>query len=140
MLAFDAKSNSWHLYEVKGTNAVHEGGGERNHLDDLAFQLSVLKRSRVSVAKCGVIHLSSEYARAGDLDIERLFKMEDVTDQVVERLPVVEEKMATALDCLSKSRAAARLRVHLPGRSNQCTTFQYSNPHVRCSVRLLSTK
>jgi hypothetical protein len=59
VLAFDAKTNFWHLYEVKGTSAVHESGGGRNHLDDLAFQLSVLKRSKVPVSKCLVIHLNS---------------------------------------------------------------------------------
>jgi hypothetical protein len=26
VLAFDARTNSWHLYEVKGTSAVHESG------------------------------------------------------------------------------------------------------------------
>jgi hypothetical protein len=131
VLAFDAKTNSWHLYEVKGTSAVHESGGERNHLDDLAFQLSVLKRSGVSFAKCGVIHLNSEYARSGDLDIEQLFKVEDVTDKVVERLPAVEEKMAMALDYLSKTTEPPQgCECIYRGRSNQCTTFQYSNPHV----------
>jgi hypothetical protein len=131
VLAFDSKSNSWHLYEVKGTSAVHERGGERNHLDDLAFQLSVLKRSGVSVSKCGVVHLNSEYARAGDLDIEQLFKVEDVTDKVAERLPVVEEKMATALDYLSKKTEPPQgCECIYRGRSNQCTTFQYSNPHA----------
>ena len=137
MLAFDAKSNSWHLYEVKGTNAVHEGGGERNHLDDLAFQLSVLKRSRVSVAKCGVIHLSSEYARAGDLDIERLFKMEDVTDQVVERLPVVEEKMATALDCVLKK--PSRRKAASASTGGEATNAPRSNIQARtCVVQFAS--
>jgi hypothetical protein len=78
VLAFDAKTKSWHLYEVKGTSAVHETGGGHNHLDDLAFQLSVLKRSGASVSKCFVTHLNSEYVRVADLDIEKSFKTEHV--------------------------------------------------------------
>jgi hypothetical protein len=70
VLTFDAKTDSRHLYEVKGTSAVHESGGGRNHLDDLAFQLSVLKRSKVPGSKCFVIHLNSEYGRLADLEIE----------------------------------------------------------------------
>jgi hypothetical protein len=66
--------------------------------------------------------------------IEQLFKVEDVTDKVMDRLPVVEEKMATALDYLSKSKEPpeppAGCECIYRGRSNQCTTFQYSNPHV----------
>jgi hypothetical protein len=72
-------------------------------LDDLAFQLSVLKRSKVPVSKCLVIHRNNEYVRVGDLDIEQLFKIEDVTDKVVERLPAVEAKMETALQYLTRS-------------------------------------
>jgi hypothetical protein len=131
VLAFDANTNSWHLYEVKGTSAVHETGGGRNHLDDLAFQLSVLKRSGVSVSECFVIHLNSEYVRVADLEIEQLFKTEDVTDKMMERLPAVEEKMATALEYLSRtSEPPQGCECIYRGRSNQWTTFQYSNPHV----------
>jgi hypothetical protein len=110
---------------------VHETGAGRNHLDDLAFQLSVLKRSKVPVSKCFVIHLNSEYVRVGELNIEELFKIEDVTDKVMERLPAVEAQMETALEYLARStEPPAGCECIYRGRSNQCTTFQYSNPHV----------
>jgi hypothetical protein len=131
VLALDANTNCWHLYEVKGRSTVHETGGGRNHLDDLAFQLSVLKRSKVSVSKCFVIHLNSEYIRVAVLDIEQLFRIEDVTDKVVERLPTVEAQMEVALEYLSRSTEPPQgCECIYRGRSNQCTTFQYSNPHV----------
>jgi hypothetical protein len=100
-------------------------------LDDLAFQFSVLKRSKVSIGKCFVIHLNGEYVRVADLDIERLFNIEDVTDKVVERLPAVEVQMKTALEYLTRPTEPPQgCECIYRGRSNQCTTFQYSNPHV----------
>jgi hypothetical protein len=131
VLAWDSASESWQLYEVKGTSSVHESGSGRNHLDDLAFQLSVLRRSGVSVSKCAVIHLNSEYVRAGELDIDALFTIEDVTEKVEERLAVVEALMAAAKEYLAKvDEPQGGCECIYRGRSNQCTTFSYSNPHV----------
>ncbi len=131
VLEHDTASGSWHLYEVKGTSSVHESGPGRNHLDDLAFQLSVLRRSGVSVSQCSVIHLNSEYVRQGELDARELFTTEDVTAKVEERLPIVESMMAAAQEYLSKiDEPLGGCECVYRGRSNQCTTFAYSNPAV----------
>ena len=62
MLSYDSTNGKWDLCEVKGTNAIKEdSAGNRDHIDDLAFQLSVLKRAGVSVGKCSIIHLNKEY-------------------------------------------------------------------------------
>src|SRR3989344_5951713 len=42
VLAYEKKSEHWDLYEIKGTNSLKENGGGRDHIDDLAFQASVL--------------------------------------------------------------------------------------------------
>lgn len=131
VLAWDAEANAWHLYEVKGTSSVHETGNGRNHLDDLAFQLSVLRRSGVVVHKCSVMHLNSEYVRQGDLDIDELFTTEEVTEKVEERFADVEAMMAAAQEYLAKvEEPTGGCECIHRGRSNQCTTFNYSNPHV----------
>jgi hypothetical protein len=65
--------------------------------------LSALKRSKVAVSKYFVIHLNSEHVRVGEFNIEQLFKIEDVRDKVVERLPVIEAQMDVALDYLART-------------------------------------
>jgi len=131
VLQWDAASESWHLYEVKGTSSVHESGSGRNHLDDLAFQFSVLRRSGVLVSKCSVIHLNSEYVRHGELEVHEMFTVEDVTKKVEERLLMVEAMMAAAQEYLSKvDEPIGGCECIYRGRSNQCTTFAYSNPQV----------
>ena len=131
VLVRNAETGGWDLYEIKGTSAVNESAGDRNHIDDLAFQASVLRRSGVAVEKCYVMHLNSEYIRAGDLDIEQLFKSEDVTDKVSERLPAVEIQMEVAQEYLTNDKEPiGGCECIYKGRSGHCTTFKYSNSQV----------
>ena len=48
VLGYDSETKRWDVYEIKGTNSIKEGGAERSHIDDLAFQASVLKRAAVA--------------------------------------------------------------------------------------------
>lgn len=123
--------NTWHLYEVKGTSGVHESGGSRNHIDDLAFQTSVLRRAGVVAEKCFVLHLNNEYVRVGELSLKELFLQEDVSEKVQERLPNVETQMEVAREYLARDmEPVGGCECVYKGRSGHCTTFTYSNPHI----------
>jgi hypothetical protein len=132
MLAYDATKDTWDLYEVKGTNAVKENsGGERNHIDDLAFQLSVLKRAGVAVGRCFIIHLNKKYIRFGDVDLKALFGTDDVTEKTEARLPEIEEQMAVARDYLaSEKELVGGCECIYKSRKKHCTSFQLSNPYA----------
>ena len=77
-LGYDRDHNRWDIYEIKGTNSIKEEGAERSHIDDLAFQASVLKRAAVPVGRYFLIHLNREYVRAGELDIKQMFLVDDL--------------------------------------------------------------
>jgi hypothetical protein len=125
------KDGAWDLYEIKGTSGVHETGSDRNHLDDLAFQYSVLRRSGVKVGKCFVMHLNSDYVRMGELEVDQLFATVDVSEKVEGRLDDVESCMEVALEYLAHTlEPVGGCECIYKGRSNHCTTFGYSNPHV----------
>ncbi len=132
MLSFDASNDKWDLYEVKGTNSIKEdSAGNRDHIDDLAFQLSVLYRAGVGVGKCFIIHLNKEYIRIGDIDLKTLFEIEDVTEKIKARLPEIEEKMKVAREYLnSEKEPVAGCECVYKARKKHCTSFQLSNPHV----------
>ncbi len=130
MLSWNEETKLWDLYEVKGTNSVKESG-ERDHIEDLAFQASVLKRANIPVGKYYLVHLNKEYIRMGLLNIENLFLKEDVTERVLEKLPAVEGQMETAKWYLSQeNEPAGNCECIYKSRKKHCTTFKYSNPHV----------
>ena len=122
---------AWDILEIKGTNSVKEEGADRSHVDDLAFQSSVLRRAGVSVGDLVLVHLNKEYVRAGDLDIEKLFLLEDMNEKVEARMGEIEEQMAAAREHLVKDTEPMKgCECIYKGRSAHCSTFAYSNPEV----------
>jgi len=127
VLVFDAKTNGYFLYEVKSSNEVKED----THLNDLAFQWVLLEKAGIPVRKSSIIHLNSEYVRAGELDVVKLFEIEDVTEVVRPLLAHTETEMEIAQNYVSQTKEpTGHCGCIYKGRSRHCTTFQYSNPEV----------
>ena len=132
VLAYDAANDRWDVYEVKGTNAMkEESAGGRDHTDDVAFQVSVLRRAGVAVGRCFVIHLNKNYVRAGDIDLAALFEIEEVTEKIEARLPQIEQEMhaATAYVHAEQEPAGGCACVY-KARKKHCTSFRISHPEV----------
>lgn len=62
------------IYEVKSSTELKE-----EHLDDVAYQLYVLLSLGYKVKKVSVVHLNNEYVRRGELELDKLFVIQDVT-------------------------------------------------------------
>ena len=127
ILEFDAETNGYFLYEVKASNTIKE----EQHLSDLAFQCVVLEKMGIAVRKAFIIHLNSEYVRAGALYVESLFAIDDVTEAVRSLQAHVAAEMDIAHEYLSKANEpAGHCDCIYKGRSRHCTTFKHSNPDV----------
>lgn len=130
-LVYDAEHSCWNLYEVKGTNSLKENTGDHDHIDDLAFQASVLRRANIPIGKYFLVHLNKNYVRQGELDIPALLLVEEQTDKVLARLKTTEEQMGTVKAyLLQTTEPTSECGCVYHGRSNHCTTFSYSNPDV----------
>lgn len=131
MLSSNNETERWDLYEVKGTNSLKEDAPDYDHVDDVAFQVSVLNRAHIPISRYFLIHLNKEYIRSGDLNINSLFVIEDVTEKVLARLPEIEKQMEIAREYLMQDKEpVGGCECVYKGRRKHCTTFQYSNPHI----------
>jgi hypothetical protein len=129
-LKYDPQNKCWDLYEIKATNSIHEGK-KRDHIVDITFQASLLRRSNVPIGKCFHVRLNKEYVRSGELDLSALFEIEDVSSEVLEHMEEVEKQMDAALEYLNRKDEPVGGCECLYGvRRNHCTTFQYSNPQI----------
>lgn len=63
------------LYEVKSSTSVHE-----IYLDDVSYQVYVLTKLGYKVKRACLVHINSSYVRVGDLDLNELFEIEDLTE------------------------------------------------------------
>ena len=77
----------WAIYEVKSTS-YPKSDGKPAKLDkyapDVAYQKWLLEQCGVNVTDVHLVCLNSEYVRNGDLDIKKLFHIEDFDKYIVE--------------------------------------------------------
>ncbi|HBU28000.1 TPA: hypothetical protein DEB00_02680 [Candidatus Uhrbacteria bacterium] len=128
VLQFNTVLGGWELFEVKATNDVKREV-PHHHVNDLAFQKTVLEQSGLNVVKTGVIHLNGEYRQQGKVDYNALFTIVDLTDEVLTAELEVQEQM-TDLKTYLRMEEEKGCECLYRGRNAQCTTFCYSNPQV----------
>ena len=78
----------WHAYEVKSS-----GGISDTYLMDAALQYHVIKGTGLDISGISIIHIDKEYVRDDEIDIHRLFRIVDVTDEALSRQEFVAEQI-----------------------------------------------
>lgn len=68
---------TWDIIEVKSTTRPHD-----YHIIDASFQRYVFTRCGVKIKNCFILTLNPEYVRHGALDIDALFALHDVTEEL----------------------------------------------------------
>ncbi len=127
VLKYDAETDSYRILEIKASNEADK----KRHYYDLAFQVVLLRKCGLKVDAIKLMHLNSEYVRQGEVDIFNLFKEDDVTAEINELCEEVRIEAEQALAYLSKTtEPSGSCCCIYKGRSNHCTTFNHSNPHV----------
>jgi len=72
-------ADMWDMYEVKASTQVKE-----YHLNDASIQWYALSKA-IKLNRAYIVHIDNQYVRIGDLDVEKLFAIEDVTDKILEK-------------------------------------------------------
>ena len=82
------KNNEIEIYEVKSSTMLKDV-----FIEDLSYQTYILHKLGYTVTKCFVVHLNSNYKRKGELDLNKLFTIEDVTEKVFDNFDKVEKNI-----------------------------------------------
>jgi len=85
------------LYEIKSSTKA-----KPEHIEDLAFQTTVLEDSGFTVRKISVIHVNNEFVRNGDIKPEDIAHTTEVTDAVRAKLPSTKKNVIEALEILER--------------------------------------
>ncbi len=84
------------LFEIKASTSA-----KSEHIPDLAFQRIVLEGAGLILRNVGVVHVDNKYRRQGEIDIEGITSITDVTEKVAERMPQTKEEIEKALVIIS---------------------------------------
>ena len=76
------------IYEVKSSTEIKD-----IYLDDISYQVYVLKGLGYNVNKASIVYINNQYVRQGKLELDKLFNIEDVTEIAFEKQEEVEEKI-----------------------------------------------
>ena len=68
---------TWDIIEVKSTTKPHD-----YHYLDASFQRYVFTKCGINIHKCFIMTLNPEYVRHGDINLEELFILHDVTEDL----------------------------------------------------------
>ncbi len=81
--------NGWELYEVKSATEV-----KTVNYQDIAVQYYVLNGAGIQPCKVCLVHINNQYVRSGDIDVDNLFTISDLTDDIVAMQPGVPHHIA----------------------------------------------
>lgn len=84
------------LYEVKSSTEVHD-----IYLHDVAYQVYVMEKCGFSVQKASLVYINNKYIRGKELEIDKLFAIEDLTDTVRQMQTEVKDRIAELKACIS---------------------------------------
>ena len=80
----------WEIYEVKSSTRCKDV-----YLEDIAVQYHVVVGTGLSIARTCLVHLNNQYVRNGDIEVDKLFSIQDVTEAVLSRQPTVTSNLTT---------------------------------------------
>lgn len=85
----ESAPSSWRLIEVKSSTRVKDV-----HLDDLSIQSHVVEGTGLMLDATCLMHVNTEYVyQGGEVDLQSLFKIEDVSESVTGRRALVPERL-----------------------------------------------
>lgn len=68
------------IYEVKSSTTVHD-----IYKDDASYQFYVLSNLGLNVKKVCIVYINNQYIRGKELEIDKLFNVEDITDIAISK-------------------------------------------------------
>ena len=87
--------DGWNMYEVKASTSV-----KPYHIDDAAIQWFALSNV-LKINKVFIMHINNEYVRNGDLEVDKLFHLEDITNDVLTLQVDIPDKLIVMEDMLN---------------------------------------
>jgi len=87
---------SWDINEVKMATSAR-----KEDIVDVGFQKICFEEAGIKIGKTSLIYINTDYVRHGEIEIKKLFTIEDVTEQVNEKIPEIKEEIKKALEIMN---------------------------------------
>ena len=87
--------DGWKAYEVKSSTKVSD-----TYVKDAAIQYYTIKNSGLDLKDISIVYINNQYVKNGEIDINELFMIESVYDQVLDFLPRIPNEVRRLKDVI----------------------------------------
>ncbi|MBR9705729.1 DUF2779 domain-containing protein [Candidatus Pacearchaeota archaeon] len=94
------EDNKWDIVEVKSGTRVKD-----INIDDVSFQKYSCEKSGLEIRNCYLMHINNQYIKQGEVDPEKLFVKEDITERVDKAISGIEKKINNMFEMISLDQA-----------------------------------
>lgn len=119
------QGNEYEIYEVKSSTKLKD-----IYIDDISYQYYVLSSLGLNIKKCTLVHLNSDYVRNGFLNLDELFKMEDVTDVAKSKKEEIKKNVIEINKYLEKKEEPEEDIDLKCFNGYECPFFKYCSRHL----------
>ncbi len=117
--------DSVEIYEVKSSTEVKD-----IYLDDISYQFYILSNLGYKVAKASIVYINNQYIRHGELNLQQLFNIEDVTDIVLEKQKEIRIKIQEINEYMQQESEPMQEIGMQCFKPYQCQFWQYCTKHL----------
>lgn len=89
----------WDIIEVKSSTRVKDV-----EVEDVAFQKYCCLQAGLEIRNCCLIHINNEYRRQGEIEPEKLFTSQDISDRVEEIMGAMADRVDEMLETIAAER------------------------------------
>ena len=114
---------SWDIYEVKASTHVKE-----YHINDTAIQWYALSKA-INLNRAYIIHINNKYVRDGELNIQELFTIDDITDIVLQKQGGIEPQLLEMQEMLKADMPHIDIGKHCSD-PHECDFKSYCWSHI----------
>jgi len=91
------EADGWAAYEVKASTRVKD-----YQVNDVAYQYYVIARAGLPLRRVSLVHLNNQYVRRGELDLQQLFTIENMTERILPMQAAIPGRLYSLLDMLKE--------------------------------------
>lgn len=115
----------YEIYEVKSSTELKD-----IYINDASYQYYVLTNLGLTVTKCVIVTINNKYVRKGNLELDKLFIKQDITNEVIELQETVKENIKDInlyMEQITKPTDDIDIKCFNP---YDCPFFKYCTKHI----------
>ncbi|MFT6336466.1 MAG: hypothetical protein ACJATI_003225 [Halioglobus sp.] len=119
---------AWDIYEVKSSSSQQDqetGKRKEEYIDDTGFQRILLQKLGLRVANVFLVQLNKEYVKNGEIDVQELFAIDEITDKLIELEAAHKAEINDAYIALQSAKEPKSCTCKYKARNRQCAAFSY---------------